>query len=500
MKITNSPLSKVILTLVFTLFISISFAQVNVSVTINSGSSGTVCDDPIPPFGSNPGEPMSRVNIENYGYTYYLDVAETCVETYPYLQFTETYNCPSGFPSTLEVCLEAFEDDGVSCNPVTACLVDICQNFALPAIGSSIDYDLTIPNDGNNQSWATINFTISVTGAFPPGYNNDAICDAIDLGELNLGDTLGNAGLNNYGNFCATNAGEPSPWVGDNDQGVWFTFTTGSSLGTIMSIDANSDPQSFGNDIDLQLALYESSDDTCGGALSLIDEEYDGLGLFNDEDMDVSCLEPNKRYFLLVDGEYTAVINTGGIEGYFGLAITDNGVSANLAVNCQDITVTLDAFDNATIVPEDIIQSSASDCGNVVLSASQTSFTTSDVGDVIVTLTATDAQGNVATCDATVTVEANTLSTDNFDLEDISIYPNPFKSSININMGSRSLDAITLRLYDINGRFIYTLNQDMNSSGQLTIGNLEGLSSGVYILKIEYKNTNQTLSKKLFKF
>lgn len=499
MKTTISSLSKFVLTLVFILVTFISFAQVTVSVTINSGSSGTICDDPTPPFGSNPGEPMSRVNIGNLGYTYYLDTANACVETYPYLQFLETYNCPGTLPSTLEICLEAFEDDGVTCNPVTACLVDICQDFTLPTIGSSMDYDLTIPNDGSNQSWATINFTISVTGAFPPGYNNDAICDAIDLGELSLGNTIGNAALSNYGNFCATNSGEPSDWVGSNDQGVWFTFTTGSSLGTIMSVDSNSDPQNFGNDIDLQLALYESSNDTCAGTLSLIDEEYQGLGLFNDEDMDISCLEPNKRYYLLVDGEMTAVINTGGQEGYFGLAITDNGVPANLLVNCQDITITLDASDNATIIPEDIMQSITSDCGNVILSASQTSFATSDIGDVVVTLTATDVQGNVTTCDATVTVEANTLSTHNFSLEGIRVYPNPFQSEISIELeGNSNGDNYIISLYDLSGKTIKSYRKT-NKYNKLILSDLDDLASGYYLIKLENKNTNEFVLKKLIK-
>lgn len=216
--------------------------------------------------------------------------------------------------------------------------------------------------------------------------------------------------------------------------------------------------------------------------------------------MDISCLEPNKRYYLLVDGEMTAVINTGGQEGYFGLAITDNGVPANLSVNCQDITIALDTSDNATIIPEDIMQSITSGCGNVALSASQTSFTTSDIGNVVVTLTATDVQGNVATCDATVTVEANTLSTDSFSLEDIHVSPNPFKSSIHINLGNLNSASVKAYLYDVNGRLISVSDDKVNSNGKLSFNGLGNLSSGMYILKIEDKNTNATLSKKLFKY
>ncbi|MDT0556988.1 proprotein convertase P-domain-containing protein, partial [Patiriisocius hiemis] len=71
---------------------------------------------------------------------------------------------------------------------------------------------------------------------------------------------------------------------------------------------------------------------------------------------------------------------------------------------CQDITVTLDALGMATITEVDIDNGSSDNCPGFSLSASQLSFDCSDVGDVVVTLTVTDASGNTDTCDATVTV------------------------------------------------------------------------------------------------
>jgi subtilisin-like proprotein convertase family protein len=71
---------------------------------------------------------------------------------------------------------------------------------------------------------------------------------------------------------------------------------------------------------------------------------------------------------------------------------------------CQDITVTLDALGMATITEADIDNGSDDNCPGFTLSLSQTTFGCGDVGDVIVTLTVTDASGNTDTCDATVTV------------------------------------------------------------------------------------------------
>ena len=71
---------------------------------------------------------------------------------------------------------------------------------------------------------------------------------------------------------------------------------------------------------------------------------------------------------------------------------------------CQDITVTLDEFGMASITEADIDGGSTDNCPAFTLTASQLTFGCSDVGDVVVTLTITDASGNTDTCDATVTV------------------------------------------------------------------------------------------------
>ena len=70
----------------------------------------------------------------------------------------------------------------------------------------------------------------------------------------------------------------------------------------------------------------------------------------------------------------------------------------------KNITINLDAAGSATIVAPDIDNGSADNCGNVTLAASKTVFACSDKGDNIVALTVTDAAGNSASANATVTV------------------------------------------------------------------------------------------------
>ena len=320
--------------LFYCFFFLISFhlsSQVTLTVRVNSGSSGTSCTDGT--FGGTP-ELHWRVQVAGQGYTTYPR-AGICFTDPPNTQYTEVFNC--AFPDSLTICFRAFEDDGASCVVSMSCLEEVCQNFATPTPGNSLTYNLTIPNDGSNLSWGTVNFTITTTGSLPPGGAYDQLCNAIDLGTINSGGTLGDKTLSNYANFCASNAGDPNPWGGNNDQGVWFQFTTGSAIGSSTLIEATNDPQSLGDAINLQLALYESNNNLCSGTLTLVMEDYDGV--FFDESMNVSCLKPNTTYFLLVDGEGVMPTPSQGVEGYFGLEITDNGITqaADLICDAQDL-------------------------------------------------------------------------------------------------------------------------------------------------------------------
>ncbi|MCP4438711.1 MAG: T9SS type B sorting domain-containing protein [Aureispira sp.] len=295
-------------------------AQVRLRVIVNSGSSGTSCTDGF--FGGGP-ERHWRFEVAGQGWTTYPR-AGICFTNPPNTQYDETFDCPNNYPTNLQIRFRAFEDDGGVCVVSQSCTETITQNFTPPAPGASANYTMTIPNNGSNGSWGTVNFTIIATGAFNlPGAANDLICGAVNLGTLPSNGSIGNNGLSNYGNYCASGAGEPNPW--GNDQGVWFQFTTPANPAAIIRIDAVSDPQNLGDGLDLQLAIYESSNGTCTGSLTEIKKEHDGIGVLWDEEMPVECLQPNTTYFVLVDGEGN-FLSSAGQEGFFGIEIFDDGV------------------------------------------------------------------------------------------------------------------------------------------------------------------------------
>lgn len=76
-------------------------------------------------------------------------------------------------------------------------------------------------------------------------------------------------------------------------------------------------------------------------------------------------------------------------------------------VICQDVTVILDGAGSGTITTADIDDGTTDACGLASLSLNTTSFDCADVGTNIVTLTATDVNGNSSSCTATVTVLDN---------------------------------------------------------------------------------------------
>src|SRR5690606_14535459 len=121
----------------------------------------------------------------------------------------------------------------------------------------------------------------------------------------------GTVGLNNQNNYCADNLFEPIPSAWGNDQGVWYTFVAPPSGKVEIRLD---NIGLFSDQIDLQVAVYDASNQGCNDPLTEIASEHEGIGLLWDEDMEVECLIPGRTYYILVDGE-GSLINPDLREG-----------------------------------------------------------------------------------------------------------------------------------------------------------------------------------------
>jgi gliding motility-associated-like protein len=296
-------------------------AQVQVGVTINSGNSTTTCTDI---FGAP--DPLWRVRVGAGAWVDYSNNnSDPGTTSYPHLAWGFPFDCQEDIPTSLQICLGAFEDDpfGESCEE------EDCQNFTVPTSGNITNYTFSLPVGGDSE--AMIDFSIGVVGT-PFASLNDELCNAISLGILPSGGNLGDASAGGYNNLCANNLNEPSPsddgeW--SNSQGVWIEFTTSNTPGYEVLIDALNDPQNLGNLMNIELAVYTSDDGTCTGNMTMTASSSDATNY--NESILLDCPEPNTNYFILVDG----VDFSDEMEGHFGIEITDNGAVAAPDVRCD---------------------------------------------------------------------------------------------------------------------------------------------------------------------
>ncbi|MFT6019674.1 MAG: gliding motility-associated-like protein [Saprospiraceae bacterium] len=312
--------------LLFTIltFSNITFAQLNVQVTVNSGTSTTTCGDT---FGA--ADPQWRVNVGNLGWTTYPS-SGFCYQDPPFLQHNEPYTCPADLPNYIQVCFRAFEDDGSFCTPSQSCDETICEFYLVPEVGASENHTLSLVT--GLSSWGEVNFTLEVNGTYP-GPVNDYICNAIDLGVLNPGTSIGDAATSAYTNVCGSNDYEPNPSPNGffNEQAVWFAFTTNNDPNLVI-FNAYSDPSNTGDEINLQFAVFESDNGNCSGNLTQLFFTSENADGFDESDIE-DCMDPNTTYYVMVDG--TNVNAQAQMDGVFGFEIVDVGATSGGDFKCD---------------------------------------------------------------------------------------------------------------------------------------------------------------------
>ena len=78
------------------------------------------------------------------------------------------------------------------------------------------------------------------------------------------------------------------------------------------------------------------------------------------------------------------------------------------------------------------------------------------------------------------------LSVDEFNESNYSIFPNPTNNVLNINV-KKNFGKVNITLTDINGRVVMTQEANLSRSTEL---NISALQSGMYILTIKGENIN----------
>lgn len=87
-----------------------------------------------------------------------------------------------------------------------------------------------------------------------------------------------------------------------------------------------------------------------------------------------------------------------------------------------------------------------------------------------------------------------TLATEQFELNNIAIYPNPSKGIYNIAMGT--ITPKTIEVFDLTGKIIFSRKDFQNSGSEIKI-DLSAVSSGIYFVKIA--SENQSVARRIIK-
>ena len=146
------------------------------------------------------------------------------------------------------------------------------------------------------------------------------------------------------------------------------------------------------------------------GNYSLSSADIDAIALGSSDPSGIVTTEVSPSSFDCVDvGVQTVTLtltdNYGNVSSC-NATVTVQDVTPPTAL-CKPVSLVLDALGNATITAADINNGSSDTCGIASISASQTTFDCTNVGPNTVTLTVTDTNGNIATCDAIVTILDN---------------------------------------------------------------------------------------------
>ncbi|WP_428231388.1 gliding motility-associated C-terminal domain-containing protein [Flavobacterium sp.] len=189
----------------------------------------------------------------------------------------------------------------------------------------------------------------------------------------------------------------------------------------------------------------------------------------------------------------TATDTNGNISSQTAIVTIEDKIAATVLT--KDITVQLDATGNVSVVTSDIDNGSTDACGIATLVVSPNAFTCANLGDNTVTLTATDANGNISSQTAIVTIEdkiAATVLTKDITVQ-LDATGNASIVTSDIDNGSTDACGIAILVVSPNA---FTCANLGDNTVTLTATDVNGnISSQTAIVKIEDKIAPTVLTK-----
>ena len=181
----------------------------------------------------------------------------------------------------------------------------------------------------------------------------------------------------------------------------------------------------------------------------------------------------------------------GEVEDYS--VLIQNAPAATLTLTCGG-NQTIVASTGGTTMPNVVALASASTtCPGGVVTGSQSpaAGTALVSGANVVTVTGVDQCGNTQTCQVTVTYQ-NDLGIGEAEMFNaVTVYPNPFSSSLMVDLTSIGNENVNIEIYDLAGKLLMSGDNNENAIVSFDMSNL---SQGMYQVKL-ITNSAQTVRR-----
>ncbi|UKJ06466.1 gliding motility-associated C-terminal domain-containing protein [Solitalea lacus] len=300
-------------------------------------------------------------------------------------------NCTAGGPLTYSLSKNTFDCSNIGPNDVTLTVTDSHGNSSTCSTVVTVE-DKVAPTVicKNITVQLGANGTATITGVSIDNGSNDN-CTAVGLLTFSVSKST----------FDCSN-------IGQNKVILTVTDSHGNSstCEAVVTVEDKVVPTVVCKNITVQLGangtatitgvnIDNGSSDNCtaGGALTYS---------LSKNAFDCSNIGPNNVTLTVTDSH--------GNSSTCSTVVTVEDKVAPIA-KCKNITIQLNATGSASITAADINNGSSDNCGIKSLTINKSNFDCSNVGPNAVTLTVTDNNNNVSTCEAVVTVVDNTAPT-----------------------------------------------------------------------------------------
>ena len=286
--------------------------------------------------------------------------------------------------------------------------------------------------------------------------------------SLQAPESIGGASVVILSNACG-NKGDMSNTTFDDDAGVLFCeFSAPAITGTIAPDNNMSAPFLGKNALgDWKLVVQDNSELNGG--------QINAFSITICSSVENTSVPTFSTSNLVLNGSLNYVITA-----------TDMNASTASETEEQQIYTLVELAEKGTLKKEGTELVSGDTFTQADITGGKITFTnteTTSFTDQFKVNVTNDAKGWLA--NQTVTVQEGVLKTNEFSLNDVSLWPNPVKGILNVKLNNAIGNDVIISLFDLQGRKIFTSVNKSTTNVFTKEIDTKNLSSGVYLLGIE---------------